>query len=148
MRALLQRVRSGSVIIDGAVQGKISQGLVILLGVGKEDGEKEAFALARKTANLRIFEDENGKMNLSIKEAGGSALVVSQFTLYADTRRGNRPGFELAAPPEVAKALYEIYVQSLQAEGLPVCTGVFQADMQVELVNDGPVTILLEAPVK
>ncbi|MDO4732972.1 MAG: D-aminoacyl-tRNA deacylase [Bacillota bacterium] len=145
MRALLQRVGRASVCSEGSPCGAIQAGLLVFLGVAKEDGEEDAAFLARKTANLRIFEDENGKMNLSVKDIQGSALVVSQFTLYSDTSRGNRPSFEQAADPKSAEQLYRRYVELLRAEGLPVETGVFQTDMQVELLNEGPVTLLLES---
>ena len=145
MRALLQRVSRAAVASEGQPCGEIKAGLLVLLGVCKGDGEAEAAYLARKTANLRIFSDEQGKLNLSVKDIQGSVLVVSQFTLYADSSRGNRPSFEQAADPTSADRLYQRYVELLRAEGLPVETGVFQTDMQVELVNDGPVTILLES---
>ena len=148
MRALIQRVRSGSVIIEGEEKSTIGRGYVVLLGVVKDDDAADAAWLARKTANLRIFEDEQEKMNLSVKDVGGELLVVSQFTLYADARRGNRPGFEQAAPPEAANKLYEQYISDLSKEGLSVKTGTFQADMLVNIENDGPVTIMLESPAK
>ena len=148
MRALIQRVSHASVRVDGAETGRCGQGLLVLFGAGRGDGPQDVAWLVRKTANLRIFEDEAGKLNLSVKDIGGSLLVVSQFTLYADCRRGNRPGFDQAAPPELANSLYEQYVSGLRAEGLPVETGVFQAHMAVELINDGPVTIMLETPAK
>ena len=148
MRALIQRVSSACVRVDGAETGRCGQGLLVLFGAGRGDGPEDVAWLVRKTANLRIFEDEAGKLNLSVKDIGGSLLVVSQFTLYADCRRGNRPGFDQAAPPELANSLYEQYVSGLRAEGLPVETGVFQAHMAVELINDGPVTIMLETPAK
>jgi len=146
MRALVQRVSAGSVTIDGQETARIGKGFVVLLGVGKDDDADAVAYLVRKTANLRVFEDENGKMNLSLKDVGGEALVVSQFTLYADARRGNRPGFDQAAPPDMANRLYLAYVDALRAEGIPVQTGTFQADMRVEIINEGPVTILLESP--
>ncbi len=148
MRALIQRVSSACVRVDGAETGRCGPGLLVLFGAGRGDGPQDVAWLVRKTANLRIFEDEAGKLNLSVKDIGGSLLVVSQFTLYADCRRGNRPGFDQAAPPELANSLYEQYVSGLRAEGLPVETGVFQAHMAVELINDGPVTIMLETPAK
>ena len=148
MRALLQRVSRGSVASEGKLCGQIGAGLVVLLGVAKGDGEEEVSYLARKTANLRIFEDEQGKMNLSLRDVQGSILVVSQFTLYADASRGNRPSFEQAADPATAERLYQRYVELLRAEGLAVETGVFQTHMLVELANDGPVTILLESKAK
>jgi D-tyrosyl-tRNA(Tyr) deacylase len=144
MRALLQRVRRAEVRVAGTSVGRIGPGLLVLLGVGRDDGEAEAAALARKTARLRIFEDADGKMNASLLDVGGAALVVSQFTLYADARRGNRPGFTAAAPPERADALYRSYAGALAGHGVPVETGTFQARMEVELVNDGPVTIWLD----
>lgn len=146
MRALVQRVSAGSVTIEGQETARIGKGFVVLLGVGKDDDADAVAYLVRKTANLRVFEDENGKMNLSLKDVGGEALVVSQFTLYADARRGNRPGFDQAAPPDMANRLYLAYVDALRAEGIPVQTGTFQADMRVEIINEGPVTILLESP--
>ena len=145
MRAVIQRVSRAKVAIDGKVSGEIGAGLMILLGVGREDTAATAAALAEKTANLRIFEDENEKMNLSLLGVKGSALVVSQFTLYGDARGGRRPSFIAAAPPELAKALYEEFCEALRKLGVNVGTGVFQAMMSVELVNEGPVTILLDS---
>jgi len=145
MRAVLQRVTRARVLAEGRVTGEIAAGLVVLLGVGKEDTPAAAAQLAEKTAQLRIFNDAQGKMNVSLLECGGAALVVSQFTLYADVSRGRRPGFDRAAPPAEAKLLYEEYVRCLRAAGVRVETGVFQAHMQVELVNDGPVTILMDS---
>jgi len=130
--------------IDGEVAGSIGRGLLVLLGVGQGDSEKQAHWLADKIAGLRIFEDDAGKMNLSVEEVGGSALVVSQFTLYGDCRKGRRPSFTGAAPPEEADRLYQVFVARLKERGLPVSTGVFQAMMQVHLVNDGPVTVVVD----
>ncbi len=144
MRAVLQRVRMARVEVAGEVVGEIGPGLLVLLGVAQGDGEAEARTLAKKTAELRIFEDAEGKMNLSVQEVGGAVLAVSQFTLLADTRKGRRPGFSAAAPPAEAKRLYQEYVSALCASGLQVATGIFQAEMQVHLVNDGPVTLLLD----
>lgn len=144
MRALLQRVKNGRVIVAGHVLAEIGPGLVILLGVGPQDGEQQASYLAEKCANLRIFEDEAGKINRSILDVGGEALVVSQFTLYADTRKGRRPSFTGAAPPEIASPLVERFAELLRAEGVPTQTGEFGAHMLVEIVNDGPVTIWME----
>lgn len=145
MRAVIQRVSRASVTVDGVVRGEIAQGLVVLLGVGKGDADNDAAYLANKTAGLRIFEDEAGKMSLALKDVGGKVLVISQFTLYGDVRRGLRPSFDAAAPPAEAERLYERYCDRLRQEGLEVQTGVFQAMMDVELVNDGPVTILLDS---
>jgi D-tyrosyl-tRNA(Tyr) deacylase len=145
MRAVLQRVSSASVTVDGTIAGAIGPGLMILLGVEKGDGEEDARFLAKKTAGLRIFEDEEGKMNLAVGEAGGAVLVVSQFTLLADCRKGRRPGFSQAAPPQEADALYRRFVELLRQEGLEVATGVFQAMMDVQLINNGPVTMLLDS---
>ena len=145
MRALVQRVKQGAVSVDGEKKGSIGRGFVILIGVSKTDGTEQAEYLARKTANLRIFPDEDGKLNLSIKDICGECLVISQFTLYASTERGNRPGFDQAAGAEQADILYEKYIACLKEQGLPVATGVFQADMLVEIHNDGPVTIMLES---
>lgn len=144
MKALLQRVKSAGVSIGGQSYSSIEQGLLILLGVEKGDTETEAAWLAQKIINLRIFEDSAGKMNLSVQDIKGELLIVSQFTLAGDTNRGNRPGFDTAARPEVAKPLYEYMVNKLSNSGLKVTTGVFQADMQVSLINDGPVTFMLE----
>jgi len=141
---VVQRVSSARVEIDGEVAGSIGRGLLVLLGVGQGDSEKQAHWLADKIAGLRIFEDDAGKMNLSVEEVGGSALVVSQFTLYGDCRKGRRPSFTGAAPPEEADRLYQVFVERLKERGLPVATGVFQAMMQVHLVNDGPVTVVVE----
>jgi len=144
MRAVIQRVSSASVIVDGHTVGEIGQGLLVLLGVAHADTDREAAWMADKIANLRVFEDEAGKMNLSVQEVGGAMLVVSQFTLLADCRRGRRPSFTDAAPPEQADRLYQVVVERLRATGLSVETGVFQAHMEVHLVNDGPVTIILD----
>jgi D-aminoacyl-tRNA deacylase len=145
VRAVIQRVTRASVRVDARVAGEIGAGLLVLLGVGRSDNPESAAYLAEKIANLRIFSDEAGKMNLSLLDNGGSALVVSQFTLYGDTRGGRRPSYIQAAPPEEASRLYEEFVRSMRSLGVPVETGVFQAHMQVELVNDGPVTILLDS---
>jgi D-tyrosyl-tRNA(Tyr) deacylase len=144
MRALLQRVARAEVRTEGEVVGRIGPGLAVLLGVGEDDDERAADALAAKTAKLRIFADEEGRMNRSLIDAGGAALVVSQFTLFADARKGNRPSFVRAAPPDRADALYQRFVAALREAGVTVATGTFQAHMQVELVNDGPVTIWLD----
>lgn len=144
MKALVQRVRQASVTIEEKLYSKIGQGLLVLLGVEKGDTEKEAEWIAKKISALRIFEDDAGKMNLSVRDINGNLLVVSQFTLAGDTSRGNRPGFEHAARPDDAKKLYEFTVQKLREQNIPTETGVFQADMQVMLINDGPVTFMLE----
>lgn len=145
MRIVLQRVKSASVSIDDVVVGSINQGFLLLVGVGPEDTSDDASYLARKIAGMRIFSDENGKMNLSIDQIGGKILSVSQFTLFADTKKGNRPSFTGAASPENATKLYEEFNEKLRTEyGLTVETGEFGADMQVSLVNDGPVTIILD----
>jgi len=146
MRAVVQRVREASVEVDGEVVGRIGPGLLVLVGVAREDTPRDAEYLAEKIAGLRIFPDQEGKMNRSVRETGGAVLVVSQFTLYGDTRKGRRPSFDRAAPPEQARSLYEYFVQALRRKGLAVETGVFQAMMQVHLVNEGPVTILCESP--
>ena len=144
MRALIQRVTRASVEVDGALIGQTGAGLLILVCAMQGDTQDKAEALAAKIAKLRIFKDEAGKMNRSLLDSGGSALVVSQFTLAADTRSGNRPGFSSAAPPDEGRRLYEHFAASLAALGIPVETGQFGADMSVSLVNDGPVTISLE----
>jgi len=144
MRALLQRVRSGRVSVGERSLAEIGMGLVILLGVSPQDSEEEARWLVEKIANLRIFEDEQGKLNLSLREVGGSAIVVSQFTLYADTRKGRRPSFTDAAPPEIARPLVDRFADLLRAQGVPTQTGEFGAHMLVEIENDGPVTLLIE----
>jgi D-aminoacyl-tRNA deacylase len=150
MRAVVQRVSRAKVTINDRsnnewTSGEIGQGLLILLGVGHEDSETDATYLAEKIAGLRIFEDVDGKMNRSVQDLGGSVLVVSQFTLYGDVRRGKRPSFDAAAPPERARRLYEFFVERVRASGLRCETGRFQEMMQVELVNEGPVTILLDS---
>jgi D-tyrosyl-tRNA(Tyr) deacylase len=144
MRLVIQRVTRGAVTIAGERVAEIGRGLVILVGVGQADTESQADWLAEKTANLRIFEDDAGKMNRSMLEAGGSALVVSQFTLYADTQKGRRPSFIDAAPPDRAEPLVEYFGRRLMFYGVPIQTGVFRANMRVEIHNDGPVTIILE----
>jgi D-tyrosyl-tRNA(Tyr) deacylase len=145
MRAVVQRVSRAQVTVGGIISGKIGPGLLVLLGVSRSDSEDEAQYLADKIAGLRIFQDEDGKMNLSVAEMGGGVLVVSQFTLYGDVRRGKRPSFDAAAPPEQARQLYEYFVERVRAAGLPCQTGRFREMMEVELVNDGPVTILLDS---
>ena len=145
MRAVVQRVSRARVTAEGSVAGEIAAGLVILLGVGRNDTSAVAVSTAEKVANLRIFEDDHGKMNRSLLDAGGSALVVSQFTLYGDARGQRRPSFVAAAPPEQAKKLYEEFSEALRRLGITVATGVFQAMMSVELINEGPVTILLDS---
>ena len=144
MRALVQRVSSARVLVDGAVVGEIGRGLLVFVGVTHGDGDEAARYLAGKVAGLRVFEDEGGKMNRGVTDVGGSVLAVSQFTLYGECRKGRRPSFDAAAPPDLALALYERFVRELRALGLPVATGTFQVHMQVELVNAGPVTLLLE----
>jgi len=145
MRIVLQRVKRASVEVVGETVGSIGPGLLVLLGVTHADTRQDADFLAEKTAHLRIFSDDAGKMNRSVKDVGGGILVVSQFTLYGDCRKGRRPSFDAAAPPEHARTLYEYFVERLRAHNLPVETGVFQAAMQVSLVNDGPVTFILES---
>jgi D-tyrosyl-tRNA(Tyr) deacylase len=145
MRAVLQRVSEARVTVEDQTVGAIGRGLLVLLGVEEGDGEQDAAQLAKKTAELRLFEDGEGKMNLSVEEIGGEVLVVSQFTLAADCRKGRRPGFSRAAAPETANALYEHFVALLRERGLTVATGRFQAMMQVALINDGPVTFLLDS---
>ena len=148
MRAVVQRVLSSSVSVDGKIVGQIGQGFNILLGVGQGDGQKQVEWLAEKIAHLRIFEDENAKMNLSLKDINGSALVISQFTLYGNCEKGRRPSFTDAAHPTTAKKLYEDFVEELKKYDIPVETGIFQADMKVEITNDGPVTMIVETPQK
>ena len=143
MKAVIQRVSHAGVTVEGSRIAEIEKGYLVLLGVGQEDNRAAAERIAKKLAALRIFEDENGKTNLSIQDVGGSVLVVSQFTLYADTSHGNRPGFTLAAKPEQANELYEYFVEQCEKNGLPTEHGQFGADMKVELVNDGPFTIIL-----
>ena len=145
MRAVIQRVSQASVVVAKETVGAIDQGLMVLLGVAQGDTLKDVAYLADKTAGLRIFEDENGKMNRSVEDIDGSLLVVSQFTLLGDCRKGRRPGFTDAAPPDLADTLYKEYVDVLRSRGITVATGVFKADMQVSLVNDGPVTIMLDS---
>jgi D-tyrosyl-tRNA(Tyr) deacylase len=145
MRAVVQRVGRARVTVQGSVTGEIAAGLVIFLGVGRDDTSAVAVSTAEKIANLRIFEDDQGKMNRSLLDTGGRALVVSQFTLYGDARGQRRPSFIAAAPPEQAKKLYEEFSEALRRLGVTVATGVFQAMMSVELVNEGPVTILLDS---
>lgn len=140
MIGLIQRVSEASVTVDAATIGRIEQGLLLLLGVEKEDGQAQIDKLVKKVSQYRMFSDEQGKMNLNVQQAGGAILVVSQFTLVADTQKGNRPGFSRGASPEVGKALYLQFVEALKATGIPVQTGEFGADMKVHLVNDGPVT--------
>jgi D-tyrosyl-tRNA(Tyr) deacylase len=145
MRAVIQRVSRARVRVDGQTTGEIGPGLLILLGVGQGDTPKEADYLLDKIINLRIFEDAGGKMNLSLLETGGQLMVISQFTLYADCRKGRRPSFTDAAPPEEAQKLYDYFVGAARGRGLQVATGIFQTLMEVELVNSGPVTILLDS---
>jgi D-tyrosyl-tRNA(Tyr) deacylase len=145
MRAVVQRVTSARVIVDGSTMGAIAAGLLVLVAVGRDDTRAAAASMAEKIANLRIFNDDHGKMNRSLLDVGGAILAVSQFTLYGDARGQRRPSFIQAAPPEQGKALYDEFVRALQTLGVHVETGVFQTHMSVELVNDGPVTILLDS---
>lgn len=145
MRAVIQRVARASVEIDGQVVGRVGHGLLVLLGVAKGDGESDVRHMVDKIVGLRIFGDQRGKMNLAIGDVGGHVLVVSQFTLLGDTRKGRRPGFDLAAPPDTARLLYERVVAGLRERGLPVETGAFGAHMRVSLENDGPVTFILDS---
>ena len=146
MKAVVQRVTRAAVRVDGERVGEVARGMLVLLGVMRGDTEREAHGLAERIARFRFFPDERGRMNLAAAECGAGALVVSQFTLAADGRKGRRPSFDGAAPPEVAEALYERFVAGLRAAGLPTATGRFGAMMEVELVNDGPVTFVLEEP--
>lgn len=145
MRAVVQRVLEAHVGVDGRETGRIGRGLLVLLGVGQDDGREDVRYLAEKIAHLRIFPDSGDKMNLSVQEVGGGVLVVSQFTLYGDCRKGRRPSYAGAAPPQQAVELYEAFVEEIRAHSLPVATGRFQEMMQVHLVNDGPVTLLLDS---
>lgn len=145
MRVVIQRVSAARVRVGGQTIGEIGTGLLVLLGVSREDGPNDVEYIAGKLRDIRIFEDDHGKMNRSVVDVGGAVLVVSQFTLHGDVRKGRRPSFDKAAPPELARRLYEDVVHVLRAGGLKVETGTFQAHMQVELVNDGPVTILLDS---
>ncbi len=145
MRAVVQRSRAASVTVDGTIVGQIDHGLVVLLGVEKGDGQNDAIWMAEKIRGLRIFDDAAGKMNLDIADTQGSVLAISQFTLLGDARKGRRPSFVAAAGPDAGNHLYQAFVQAVRGMGLHVATGIFQADMQVALVNDGPVTILLDS---
>jgi D-aminoacyl-tRNA deacylase len=145
MRAVIQRVSESSVVVDGAVVGQIGKGLLVLLGIGKGDGSSEVDLLVEKISNMRIFSDEDGRFNRSLQDIDGEILVVSQFTLYADVRRGRRPGFSDAALPEVAAPLVDLFVAALRQRGLTVASGVFGAHMDVNLRNDGPVTIVIDS---
>ncbi len=145
MKAVLQRVSRASVTVAGEVVGQVGRGILVLLGVEQDDTDDDARQLADKTIALRIFDDSDGKMNLSLEEIGGSLLVVSQFTLLGDCRKGRRPSFIGAAPPELAEKLYNIFISAAGSRGIPVATGRFRAMMDVELVNDGPVTLLLDS---
>ena len=144
MKILVQKVLNAAVTIDGQTVAQIKQGLLIFIGIEKDDTASQADFLAKKVANLRIFEDDNQKMNLSVQDVKGEILAVSQFTLAADLSRGNRPGFESAAHPEIAKPLYEHFIKQLQSYDIPLKTGIFQADMKVSLINDGPCTFILQ----
>ncbi len=144
MRAVIQRVSYASLKVDGRLVSKINQGFLVLLGVGVGDSEQASEKLAKKIALMRVFEDENGKMNLSLADVGGEILLVSQFTLYADCKHGNRPSFTNAEKPEIAQKTYENFIKLLESYNLPVKTGIFGADMKIELLNNGPVTIILD----
>jgi D-aminoacyl-tRNA deacylase len=145
MKACIQRVSRAKVTISGETVGEIGLGMLVLLGVAARDNEGDAGYLAEKIAGLRIFEDAQGKMNLGVKDVGGSMLVVSQFTLLGDCRKGRRPSFDAAAAPELAERLYQVFIEAVSAQGVPTATGRFREDMQVELVNDGPVTLIVES---
>ncbi len=145
MRAVIQRVSRASVTVDGETTGEIGAGVLVLLGIHRDDGTREIHWMAEKILNLRIFEDENGKMNDSLLDTGGAMLIVSQFTLYGDCRKGRRPGYSSAVPPESAKNLYQQFIDSVKQKNIPVSCGRFQAHMDVDLVNDGPVTLMLDS---
>lgn len=145
MKLVIQRIKEASVCVNGKIEGQIGSGLLIFVGVGKHDDEENAIRLAEKTLNLRIFDDEQGKMGVSVKDAQGEILAVSQITLYGDFSKGHRPSFDPAAPPQLAKALFEKFVEELKKSGLNVKTGVFGARMDVKLINDGPVTFVMES---
>lgn len=145
MRAVVQRVQEAKVLVENNIVAEIEQGLLVFLGVGEGDLEKDAHYLAEKICHLRIFADENDKMNLSVQDVGGSILAVSQFTLYGDCRKGRRPSFSSAAPPELADQLYEEFISAIKKFDIPVKSGVFQAHMEISLLNDGPVTMLLSS---
>lgn len=145
MRVILQRVTQASVLIDGIVNGEIKQGFLALVGITQDDNEQKVMKVARKCAQLRVFEDCEGKMNKGLEDVNGAILSISQFTLYADCKKGRRPGFEKAAKPEISKPLYELFNNTLKEYGIQVETGVFGADMKVSLCNDGPVTIILDS---
>lgn len=148
MRTVVQRVSRAQVTIEGKVKGFIGRGLVVFVGISAEDSKKDLQWLAEKIVHLRIFEDDTGKMNKSLTDIKGEMLIISQFTLYGDCRKGRRPGFSGAAPPIIAEPCYQQFVQEIKNKGIPVATGTFQADMQVELINDGPVTLLLDTEKK
>jgi D-tyrosyl-tRNA(Tyr) deacylase len=145
MRVVIQRVKEAKIEVDGNVAGAIAKGLLVYLGVGKDDSEKDVESITDKVVNLRIFPDQDDKMNLSVLDVGGAILLVSQFTLYGDCRKGRRPGFDLAGEPQTAEKLYEMTIDVIRQRGIPVETGVFAADMDVTSVNDGPVTFLLDS---
>lgn len=145
MRVVVQKVTEASVSVDGETIGKIGMGFMLLVGIGKDDAQEDVHYLVRKVSNLRVFEDEEGRMNRSLKDVDGAILSISQFTLFADTKKGNRPSFINAAPPELGEALYQTFNESLRAEGFLVASGKFGAHMAVSLINDGPVTILIDS---
>jgi D-tyrosyl-tRNA(Tyr) deacylase len=145
MKAIIQRVTKGTVTVKDEIVGRVGKGFVVFLGVGHEDNEEDARYLAKKISGMRIFEDNQGKMNLSLDQVAGGVLVISQFTLYGDTRKGNRPSFVGAAPPEQANRLYEYFIALIKEAGIPTESGIFQAEMQVEIYNDGPVTLVIES---
>jgi D-tyrosyl-tRNA(Tyr) deacylase len=145
MRAVIQRVRRASVRVDNVIQGEITHGMLVLLGIRGGDTITDLQWLAEKVVNLRIFEDQQGKMNRSLADIDGEMLIISQFTLYGDCRKGRRPGFSSAAPPEIAEPLYQQFIEEIKNRQVRVATGIFQATMEVELVNDGPVTLLLDS---
>ncbi len=145
MKAVIQRVSKGTVTVNNEIVGKVDKGFVVFLGVGHEDTEEDAAYLAKKIANMRIFEDDQGKMNLSLNQVNGGVLIISQFTLYGDTRKGNRPSFVNAAAPEHANKLYEYCIKLIKEFGIPTESGVFQAEMLVEIHNDGPVTLVIDS---
>lgn len=145
MRAVIQRVSRASVTVDGAITGSIGQGLLVFLGVGKDDTQTDIDFIADKVANLRIFEDADGKMNLSVQDIGGSVLLISQFTLFGDCRKGRRPDFTAAGPPDMANRLYEQTIDAVKEKGVPVETGIFAAHMDIDALNDGPVTLILDS---